>query len=71
MADTFKAYDETDRSDIILWPLTPIEDFNGHFESKLSNEEFDTIGGLVIHALPSHRSTPSVPFAQPQCPTMI
>mgnify|MGYP001030160310 CR=1 FL=1 len=30
--------------------LTPIEDFNDYFETQLSDEEFDTIGGLVIQA---------------------
>lgn len=30
--------------------LTPIEDFNEHFHTKFSDEEFDTIGGLVIKA---------------------
>jgi len=30
--------------------LTPIEDFNDHFKSSLSDEEFDTIGGLVLNA---------------------
>ena len=29
---------------------TPIEDFNAYFESDLSDEEFDTIGGLVVNA---------------------
>ena len=29
--------------------LTTIEDFNEHFGSEFSDEEFDTIGGLVIH----------------------
>ncbi len=28
--------------------LTPIEDFNEYFASDYSNEEFDTIGGLVL-----------------------
>ena len=28
--------------------LTPIEDFNDHFGSKFSDEEYDTIAGLVI-----------------------
>lgn len=28
--------------------LMPVEDFNEHFDSKLSEEEFDTIGGLVL-----------------------
>jgi magnesium and cobalt transporter len=27
--------------------LTPIEEFNHYFASKFSDEEFDTIGGLV------------------------
>ncbi len=30
--------------------LTPIEEFNTFFEAECSDEEFDTIGGLVIHA---------------------
>jgi len=30
--------------------LTPIEEFNEHFGLALSDEEFDTIGGLVVHA---------------------
>jgi len=29
---------------------TPIEDFNEFFEVDLSEEEFDTIGGLVVNA---------------------
>lgn len=28
--------------------LTPIDDFNSHFKSNLSDEEFSTIGGLVM-----------------------
>ncbi len=31
--------------------MTPIEDFNAYFHSDFSDEEFDTIGGLVMHAL--------------------
>lgn len=30
--------------------LTPIDEFNEFFKSQLSDEEFDTIGGLVMHA---------------------
>jgi magnesium and cobalt transporter len=30
---------------------TPVEDFNAYFGSGFSDEEFDTIGGLVTHAL--------------------
>jgi len=29
--------------------LTPIEEFNRHFGTRFSDEEFDTIGGLVTH----------------------
>lgn len=31
--------------------LTPIEDFNEYFNLSLSDEEFDTIGGLVVHQI--------------------
>ena len=31
--------------------LTPIEDFNEYFDMNLSDEEFDTIGGLVVHEI--------------------
>jgi magnesium and cobalt transporter len=31
--------------------LTRIEDFNGFFECELSDEEYDTVGGLVMHEL--------------------
>jgi magnesium and cobalt transporter len=29
--------------------LTPIEEFNEHFNAEFSDEEFDTVGGLVVH----------------------
>jgi len=29
--------------------LTPIEDFNEHFDASYPSDEFDTIGGIVIH----------------------
>lgn len=29
--------------------LTPIDDFNAYFETTFSDDEFDTIGGLVMH----------------------
>ena len=32
----------------LIKALTPIEDFNEYFDVELSDEEFDTIGGLVI-----------------------
>jgi magnesium and cobalt transporter len=31
--------------------LTRIEDFNDYFECEVSDEEYDTIGGLVMHEL--------------------
>ncbi len=43
--------------------LTPIEDFNEYFEARFSDEEFDTIGGLVIHAfghMPARNETTRV-----------
>ncbi|MCL1123822.1 CNNM family magnesium/cobalt transport protein CorC [Shewanella surugensis] len=30
--------------------LTPIDDFNSKFNTRFSDEEFDTVGGLVSHA---------------------
>jgi magnesium and cobalt transporter len=30
--------------------LTPIEEFNETFNTQFSDEEFDTVGGLVSHA---------------------
>ncbi len=37
-------------TDYIIKALTPIEDFNEHFGSGFSDDEFDTIGGIVVHA---------------------
>ncbi len=37
--------------DFFLKALTPIEEFNAYFKTSFSDEEFDTIGGLVIQAL--------------------
>jgi len=31
--------------------VTPIDEFNEHFKTKLMSDEFDTIGGLVMNAL--------------------
>ncbi|MFU8764810.1 MAG: HlyC/CorC family transporter [Haliea sp.] len=36
--------------DFFIKALTPIEDFNEYFRTAFSDEEFDTIGGLVIQA---------------------
>ena len=46
--------------DFIVKALTPIEDFNSYFKTKFSDEEFDTIGGLVMQAfghLPQRNET--------------
>lgn len=47
-------------NDFIIKALTPIEDFNSYFKSQFSDEEFDTIGGLVMQAfghLPQRNET--------------
>ena len=35
-------------NDFIVKALTPIEDFNEYFDAGLSDEEFDTVGGLIL-----------------------
>ncbi|MCL4104262.1 UNVERIFIED_CONTAM: hypothetical protein GTU68_035124 [Idotea baltica] len=47
-ADTF-IHKITD-DDYFIKALTPIEEFNQYFNTDFSEEEFDTIGGLVIQA---------------------
>jgi len=37
-------------NDYIIKALTPIEEFNEHFTCKLPDDEFDTIGGLVMQS---------------------
>lgn len=37
-------------NDYLVKALTPIEDFNAAFGSNLSNAEFDTIGGVLMHS---------------------
>ena len=36
--------------DFFVKALTPIEDFNDYFDTDFSDEEFDTVGGLVLQA---------------------
>lgn len=38
-------------TDYTVKSLTPIEDFNDLFEANFSDEEFDTVGGLVLNQL--------------------
>ncbi|CAA0095618.1 MULTISPECIES: HlyC/CorC family transporter [Zhongshania] len=37
-------------NDFVVQALTPIEDFNDYFSARFSDEEFDTIGGLLLKA---------------------
>ncbi|WP_250458628.1 HlyC/CorC family transporter [Microbulbifer litoralis] len=37
-------------NDFIVKALTPIEEFNEYFKAELSDEEFDTIGGLIMQS---------------------
>jgi hemolysin (HlyC) family protein len=49
--------------DFFVKALTPIEDFNEYFHTQLSDEEFDTIGGLVIQAfghMPTRNETTTI-----------
>jgi magnesium and cobalt transporter len=41
---------KNDDDEYTVEALTPIEDFNEYFDTLFSDEEFDTIGGLVINA---------------------
>lgn len=34
----------------VLKALTPVEDFNAYFKASFSEDEFDTIGGILAHA---------------------
>lgn len=38
-------------TDYTVKAITPIEDFNEYFETRFSDDEFDTIGGLVLNHL--------------------
>lgn len=48
--DTDEEEDIRDLGDALyaIRALTPIEDFNEHFDADFSDEEFDTLGGLVM-----------------------
>jgi len=43
-------HDHTNGTSIVK-AITPIEDFNEHFNIEISNDDVDTIGGVVINAL--------------------
>jgi magnesium and cobalt transporter len=40
-----------DDGSYVIRALTPIEDFNEYFGARLSHEEFDTVGGLILNQL--------------------
>jgi magnesium and cobalt transporter len=42
---------EHDSTHYTVKALTPIEDFNEHFGTRFSDEEFDTVGGLLLNRL--------------------
>jgi len=50
-AETHEAIKKITENKYIIQGLTQIEDFNEFFTCNLSDEEFDTIGGLVTHHL--------------------
>lgn len=39
------------KKEFILKALTPIDEFNQHFSANIYDDEFDTIGGLMVHKL--------------------
>jgi magnesium and cobalt transporter len=43
--------DKSGKPSFAVRALTRIEDFNEYFECELDDEEYDTIGGLVLHEL--------------------
>ena len=40
---------ESEDSSFIVKAITPIDEFNEHFETEFSEDEFDTIGGIVLN----------------------
>lgn len=40
---------EADDASFIVKAITPIDEFNEHFETSFSEDEFDTIGGIVLN----------------------
>jgi magnesium and cobalt transporter len=50
-------------TDFIIKALTPIEDFNEHFSAGFDEDEFDTIGGILMRAfghLPQRNETTEI-----------
>ena len=42
---------EHNGADATIKAMTPIEEFNKHFTSEFSDDEYDTVGGLIMSAL--------------------
>jgi magnesium and cobalt transporter len=61
VGDIEDEHDETDAEevfitqrserDFVLKAVTPIEEFNNYFSAHIHDDEFDTIGGLIVHKL--------------------
>jgi magnesium and cobalt transporter len=41
---------KVNENDFIIKALTPIDDFNAYFSTELSDEDFDTVGGILMKA---------------------
>ena len=51
------------KNEYVVKALTPIDDFNDHFKTEFSDDEFDTIGGIVMQQfghLPKRNETVSI-----------
>lgn len=42
---------QRNKREFTLKALTPIEEFNDYFKAELNDEEYDTIGGFIVHQL--------------------
>ncbi|MCK5871741.1 MAG: CBS domain-containing protein [Methylococcales bacterium] len=42
---------QKNKKEFILKALTPIEEFNEYFSANLQDDEFETIGGFIVHQL--------------------
>ncbi|MFT5482091.1 MAG: magnesium and cobalt transporter [Halieaceae bacterium] len=62
-AESDSFYRKVGEGEYLVNALTPIDEFNETFNAKFSDDEFDTIGGLVIHSfgyLPSNNESTSI-----------
>ncbi|MGC8764292.1 MAG: transporter associated domain-containing protein [Brevinematia bacterium] len=47
-SDTFASYKKISKNEFIIFPKMKIDEFNSIFKTKLTSENFDTIGGFVL-----------------------